>query len=122
MIATGRSCTASGSSGLAGNVIVTQVDVTSSGACSTYSRQPRSTSAASSSGYMVAAKATSGPSGCSSKVNEVTIPKLPPPPRSAQYRSGWELADAVRTSPSAQTTSASTRLSQDSPYLRLIQP
>src|ERR1700722_12705946 len=38
------------------------------------------------------------------KVNEVTTPKLPPPPpRQAQKRSGLVLAGAVRTWPSAVT-------------------
>jgi hypothetical protein len=49
-----------------------------------------------------------GPSGWNANVNEVTTPKLPPPPRIAQKRSGLDSADAVRTSPSAQTTCAST--------------
>jgi hypothetical protein len=79
-------------------------------------------SATSSIGYITAANATSGPSSCSRNVNDVTIPKLPPPPRIAQKRSGLESADAVRTPPSAQTTWASTRLSHASPYLRRSQP
>ena len=41
------------------------------------------------------------PSDCSANVNDVTTPKLPPPPRSAQNRSGWDPVDAVRTRPSA---------------------
>ena len=54
--------------------------------------------------------------------NEVTTPKLPPPPRSAQKRSGCSSALAVTTSPSAVTTSNDRTLSQVSPYLRASQP
>ena len=55
-------------------------------------------------------------------MNDVTTPKLPPPPRSAQNRSGFSLSDAVTMRPSASTTSASTTLSHESPYLRRTQP
>ena len=71
---------------------------------------------------MVAANATSGPTGFRSNVNDVTMPKLPPPPRIAQKRSAFESSDAVNTLPSAVTTSACTRWSQESPYLRRSQP
>ena len=48
--------------------------------------------------------------GWVSKVNEVTTPKFPPPPpRSAQNRSGSELADAVRSFPSGVTIKADAR-------------
>ena len=57
--------------------------------------------------------------GYSRKVNEVTTPKFPPPPRSAQKRSGCVDSDAVTTRPSASTTSAATRLSMVRPYLRV---
>ena len=50
------------------------------------------------------------------------MPKFPPPPRSAQNRSGSEVGDAVRTDPSAQTTRAERRLSIVRPYLRRTQP
>ncbi len=52
------------------------------------------------------------------KVNEVTMPKLPPPPRSAQNRSGWEFSLAVTKLPSASTTSADSRLSMVWPNRR----
>ena len=68
------------------------------------------------------AKATIGPSGWASKSKWVTTPKLPPPPRSAQNRSGSFSADATWTEPSAQTTVAERRLSMVSPYLRRTQP
>ena len=48
----------------------------------------------------------------------MTTPKLPPPPRSAQNRSGFSSAEARRICPSAVTTSAETRLSTLSPALR----
>src|SRR5512132_3996016 len=63
-----------------------------------------------------------GPTGCSANRNELTTPTFPPPPRSAQNRSGWWLADARTMSPSAVTTSASTRLSTVSPCLRMSHP
>ena len=50
------------------------------------------------------------------------MPKLPPPPRSPQNRSGCSWSLAVRNRPSAVTTSADSRLSQVSPYLRCSQP
>ena len=50
------------------------------------------------------------------------MPKLPPPPRSAQNRSGCSLALARSTSPAAVTTSADSRLSTVMPCLRLSQP
>ena len=51
-------------------------------------------------------------------VNEVTMPKFPPPPRNAQNRSVWELSLAVTNVPSASTTSAATRLSTVRPNRR----
>src|SRR5215475_15997144 len=40
-------------------------------------------------------------------VNEVVTPKLPPPPpRNAQNRSGWSVADAVTAAPPGSTTDA----------------
>ena len=54
--------------------------------------------------------------------NSVTTPKLPPPPRMAQNRSSFSLAEACSTRPSAVTTSAPTTLSDDSPARRDSQP
>ena len=51
-------------------------------------------------------------------VNEVTMPKFPPPPRSAQNRSLCELSLAVTNAPSASTTSADSRLSTVRPNRR----
>src|SRR6202030_3082514 len=55
-------------------------------------------------------------------VKRVTMPKLPPPPRSAQNSSGCESADTSITSPLARTSSRETKLSQVSPCLRENQP
>ncbi len=57
------------------------------------------------------------PTGWQRKVIEVTIPKLPPPPRSAQNRSAWLSSDAVTNVPSARTTSAASMLSSVIPKL-----
>jgi len=46
------------------------------------------------------------------KRNETTTPKFPPPPRKAQNKSAFLLSDAFTTHPSANTTSASKRLSK----------
>ena len=56
------------------------------------------------------------PAGWVRNVNEVTTPKLPPPPpRQAQNRSELVLALAVRSWPSAVTICSDGRLSQVSP-------
>src|SRR5882724_10965813 len=52
----------------------------------------------------------------------VTMPKLPPPPRSAQSRSGFSLSLAWIRRPSAATTSAAMRLSQARPWRPRSQP
>ncbi len=51
-------------------------------------------------------------------VNDVTMPKLPPPPRRAQSRSLWACSLASTNVPSASTTSAAIRLSTVSPKRR----
>ena len=43
-----------------------------------------------------------GPSSCRRKVNRVTTPKLPPPPRSAQKRSASRLRSVVPIWPRPQ--------------------
>jgi hypothetical protein len=50
--------------------------------------------------------------------NEVTTPKLPPPPRMAQKRSWFCFSLATLKPPSAVTTSADNRLSIDNPHPR----
>ena len=52
----------------------------------------------------------------------MTTPKLPPPPRIAQNRSLFSSALATHEVPSASTTSADSRLSMVSPYLRVRCP
>ena len=57
------------------------------------------------------------------KVNDTATPKLPPPPpREAQYRSGWCLASQVNTLPSAVTIWSDSSASQVRPYLRATTP
>ena len=59
---------------------------------------------------------------CRRNSNAVTTPKLPPPPRSAQNRSGCSSLLARTRSPLASTTSAPTRLSIARPCLRVRWP
>ena len=59
--------------------------------------------------------ATTVSTGCRRNSNSVTTPKLPPPPRIAQNRSGCSSALARTRSPSASTTSAPSRLSIGQP-------
>ena len=61
---------------------------------------------------------TTAPSSCSLKPSRVTTPKLPPPPRIAQNRSGCEPASTRRTSPSPVTISAPSIESIVRPSLR----
>src|SRR5207302_1514826 len=63
-----------------------------------------------------------GPTACRRYSNEVTTPKLPPPPRSAQNRSGFSVALVRARRPSAVTTSTAVRLSHERPYLRPMRP
>ena len=54
--------------------------------------------------------------------NSVTIPKFPPPPRTAQNRSECSCSEARSIRPSAVTISTATRLSDDRPASRDNQP
>src|SRR6266536_1077725 len=65
---------------------------------------------------------TVGPTGCSASSRDVATPKLPPPPRIAQNRSGFSDEDARKTEPSAVTISADSRLSHVRPCLRTRWP
>src|SRR5450432_1111561 len=68
-------------------------------------------------------KSERAPTAYVRKVNEVTTPKLPPPPpRNAQKRSALERASQVSTRPSATTTWAERRLSHVRPNLRPSTP
>ena len=60
--------------------------------------------------------------GWSRNSNSVTTPKLPPPPRRPQKRSGFSVAVARTVSPSAVTTVYDSTLSQASPNWRASQP
>src|SRR5215204_3440690 len=94
----------------------------SSGASATKSRRNRSTCGASSIGQASRPASTVGPSGCSWNSNEVTIPKLPPPPRRPQNSSGFSRSLATTNSPSAVTTSHDRRLSIVRPNFRMMLP
>ncbi len=85
-------------------------------------RNSGSSAPACSSGCTTRPDKTCGPSGWSLNSNEVTTPKLPPPPRSAQKRSGLSVSLARTSLASAVTTSAEIRLSMVSPNLRVVQP
>src|ERR1700721_313047 len=77
--------------------------------------QPTSTWANDCGGKLRLTTSTS-PMGNVAKVSEVVAPKFPPPPpRNAQNRSGWELADAVTVCPPGSTTVADRNASDISP-------
>ena len=61
-------------------------------------------------------------SGCRRYVKVVATPKLPPPPRSAQKRSGSDASVTSSTSPSAVTSSTASRLSAARPCFAISQP
>ncbi len=63
-----------------------------------------------------------GPTWWSWYSNDVTTPKLPPPPRRPQNRSAFSSLLACTSRPSAVTTSADTRLSHANPCFRASQP
>ena len=100
------------------------VKVASRGASPLRSRQRRIAAAARppSSGKTSSAEIACPGSGCRANSNAVTTPKLPPPPRSAQSRSGCESASTCSTSPFAVTSSNETTLSHVSPCRRASQP
>ena len=61
-------------------------------------------------------------SSCRRNRNRVATPKLPPPPRIAQNRSGCVSSSTCRVSPSAVTISAASRSSIVRPYFRRRKP
>ena len=80
------------------------------------------TVAASSQGHSKVNSVTLG-IGWTLNVNDVTMPKLPPPPpRLAQYRSLWLLGEHRRKDPSAVTIASEAMLSQVIPYARPKMP
>src|SRR4051794_3452662 len=118
----GLPCTDSGRNGTGGAVVRLTTVVSSSGIDLVSSRQPVMTSYAASPGKNSRPPTTVGPTGCSSYSSDTAMPKFPPPPHSAQNRSGLLSALACTSRPSAVTTSTATRLSQVSPCLRSSQP
>src|SRR5580658_5855852 len=65
---------------------------------------------------------TTAVSGCSFTSNSVTTPKLPPPPRKAQNKSGFSSELARRTELSAVTRVNPSTLSHDNPNRRVSHP
>src|SRR5579871_4084406 len=94
----------SGTSGKGGKRRIRPTDVTSYGTVSAQSRQQRNTSPARSTGQNIAPAYSSGV-GYSSISIAVTTPKLPPPPRTAQNRSGWFSLSSRTNVPSEVTSS-----------------
>ena len=107
----------SGSSGSGGSCMIRIEVVTESGASAVHSRQACSTSRARSHGNSIMPAYTLR-IGISSNSIATTAPKLPPPPRSAQKRSGFSWREACSSRPSAVTTSAESRRLAARPYLR----
>src|SRR5882762_7113974 len=102
--------------------VTTQLDQSSSGAAAIHCCQAPRTLATEPAGNRRENTVRSG-AGSVLNVNEVTMPKLPPPPpRSAQNRSGSESAEAVRSWPSAVTTRTERTRSQVRPNLRASTP
>src|SRR3954467_11182656 len=116
-----RRCSSSGKGGPGGTDISETKPPSSSGCACRNSVCQRMTSCVSSRSYMTGPASTLV-SGWQRNVNCVTIPKLPPPPRSAQNRSLSRSASHCTIDPSARTTVAATRLSTVSPYARVRCP
>ena len=116
-----RPHSASGNGGAGGMVSSAIQPLSSSGSDGSSSRYQRITSAVSAKSYSTGPPmiVPASPMSWQRKVNEVTTPKFPPPPRSAQNRSLFELSLAVTNVPSASTTSADSRLSMVRPNLRV---
>ena len=115
-----RPHSSSGNGGAGGMVISPIQPLSSSGSDGSSSRYQRITSAVSAKSYSTGPPmiVPCSPMSWQRNVNEVTMPKFPPPPRSAQNRSGWESSLAVTKVPSASTTSADSRLSTVRPKRR----
>ncbi len=93
----------------------------SSGASAIKSRKHWTAASPSAAGQSSNANEKAG-SGYSRNVNEVATPKLPPPPCSAQNKSGFSVSLAVTCRPSASTSSTDSRLSQARPNFRSSHP
>ncbi len=116
---TGLPWASSGIIGIGGATITLAIVESSSGAAFAASRKPVIVS-------VVAGRISMPPTiseiSCSRSLRRVAMPKLPSPPRIAQNRSGSESSLASTTSPSAVTTSAASRSSIVSPFLRTRKP
>ena len=113
-----RRCSSSGNGGPGGTPRKAKKPPSWRGWAGMNSRYQRNTSAASARSYKTGPACTVAGSGCARKVKDVTTPKLPPPPRIAQNRSGSRPASVSTTEPSASTTVAAIRLSIVSPKPR----
>ena len=83
----------SSGNGSAGGMVISPIQpLNSSGSDGSSSRYQRITSAVSAKSYRTGPPmiVPCSPMSWQRNVNEVTMPKFPPPPRSAQNRSGWE--------------------------------
>ena len=112
---TSRPCCSAGRNGIGGAGMMLAMVDSSSGAASASAMNPAITSG-------VAGRISMPPTivwtWCRRNWNRVATPKLPPPPRIAQNRSGWASASTRRSWPSAVTSSAASRLSMVRPCLR----
>ena len=115
-----RPHSASGNGGAGGMVSRPIQPLSSSGSEGSSSRYQRITSGVSAMSYSTGPPmiVPCSPMSWQRNVNEVTMPKFPPPPRSAQNRSLCEFSLAVTNVPSARTTSAARRLSTVRPKRR----
>ncbi len=108
-------CCSAGRNGIGGQGMTLAIVESPSGAASAASTNPAIVSAVAGSNSR---PPTIPDSGYSRNLNRVTTPKLPPPPRTAQNRSGSCDSSTTWTAPSAVTISAASRLSIVSPWLR----
>ena len=91
-MSTSLPCHSAGRKGSGGALRITAQIVSSSGASLASRRNSGRSFSASSSGCTMSPDRTCGPSGWSLNSKEVTTPKLPPPPRNAQKRSGCSVS------------------------------
>ena len=99
-----------------------QIENSPSGACGANACHARTTSRACDHGQS-AKKYETLETGCVRRTRCVTTPKLPPPPpRQAQYRSGFSVAEQFRWRPSAVTIPSETTLSLVVPNAREARP
>ena len=121
MTTTGLPCSAGGTNGAGGATVAEATMVSSSGICAENSRKMRNTSAARSALHH-SPPARTVDTGCSLKSNCVTTPSRRRR-HAAHERDRRAGRRSTRTdSPFASTTSAPSRLSLASPYLRTSQP